>query len=114
MKINPGKTNATFFTKRRPVSYEVQLEDGTVWRRHVNQMIARSVKNIALPDDVEIPGASADKDPDAEEVSNEDDDEFMSASADEDSDEPEEGQVIQPRPQRLRRPPQYLNDYDRS
>lgn len=96
-----------------PVSYKVQIEDGTVWRRHVNQMIARQVANVPLPSNSEVLPSfvNLENDITTEESPEEEDEDFESAS------ESLNGSpLVSPepvlRPQRERRPPRYLEDYD--
>lgn len=96
-----------------PVSYKVQIESGIVWRRHVNQMIGRQVENVPLPSGCEPLPSFVDLENDItnEEYPEEDEDEFESAS-----ESMNESSLRSPepvvRPQRERRQPQYLADYD--
>ncbi|XP_055699702.1 uncharacterized protein K02A2.6-like [Phlebotomus papatasi] len=95
-----------------PVSYKVQLEDGSVLRRHVNQMISRLIKDTQMP--VEVHGPSElEESADVVESSGEEEDEeeeFESASEGTEEEVPAGAQEEQ-RPQRVRRLPGYLRDY---
>uniref|UniRef100_A0A1B0CFC4 RNA-directed DNA polymerase n=1 Tax=Lutzomyia longipalpis TaxID=7200 RepID=A0A1B0CFC4_LUTLO len=95
-----------------PVSYKVQTENGTVWRRHVNQMIERLVKNTPPPEDFGATSGqqNVEDEPDDGEPLSEEENDFESASesiVNTTAESPEQ----EPRPQRERRLPAYLRDY---
>uniref|UniRef100_A0A1B0DIU7 Uncharacterized protein n=1 Tax=Phlebotomus papatasi TaxID=29031 RepID=A0A1B0DIU7_PHLPP len=115
---------ATIVEKTGPVSYQVQLESGVLWRRHINQLISRTLGTSAQPnviqenpqEEIVIPVPSENFSEEDIETENQEiliSDDTPAPLTSENSQmqmDPVSPRSVE-RPVRERRPPSYLKDY---